>query len=101
MIDEHMIRAVAEEREDLAKARLSPLWPQAAAMLRAEIPADEQQQIRASIAVNPEAWSTPYHFWWGMSIRNVLRDRGFGERNFLIRNLDNIYVRLVEEAVKL
>ena len=99
MIDE--LKAAQKEREDLAKARLSPLWPNAAAMLRAEIPASEQQQIRDSIAADPKSWSTPYHFWWGMSIRNVLRDRGFGERDFQIRNLDNIYVQLVEEAVKL
>ena len=98
MTDELM--ALQEEREDLAKARLSPLWPKASALLRAEIPASEQQQIRDSIAANPESWSTPYHFWWGMSIRNVLRDRGFGERDFAIRNLDNIYVKLVEEAVE-
>lgn len=100
-MDEHMRRAVVEAQEDLAKARQSPLWPKAVALLRAEIWPSDQEQIRVSIVANPESWSTPYHFWWGMSIRNVLRDRGFGERDFKIRNLDNIYVALVEDAVKL
>lgn len=36
---------------------------------------------------------------WGMGVRNALREHGFGEEPFGVRNLDNIYVPLIEEAV--
>lgn len=40
-----------------------------------------------------------YHMGWGMGVRNALREHGFGEEPFGVRNLDNIYVPLIEEAV--
>jgi hypothetical protein len=69
-------------------------------MLRETIPEETQQEIRAAIAADPEYWATPYHFWWGMSIRNLLREKGFGEDYWPIWNLDDIYVMLVEDAVR-
>lgn len=59
------------------------------------------EEIKESIKNDPKNWITPYHFGWGMSIRNLLRDKGFGEDYFKVDNLDNIYVQLVEEAMKL
>jgi hypothetical protein len=38
---------------------------------------------------------------WGMSVRNLLRQKGFSEEHFGIDNLDDIYISLVEEALKL
>jgi hypothetical protein len=37
-------------------------------------------------------WFSGYHFTAGMSIRNVLRENGYGEDYFGIDNLDYIYV---------
>ena len=56
-------------------------------------------QIRTAIAADPEHWVAPYHFFWGMAIRNALRQAGFGEDYWPIWNLDDIYVPLVERAV--
>ena len=57
--------------------------------------------IQKAYAEDPEGWSVPYHFFWGMGVRNLLREKGFGEEYFHIHNLDDIYVALVEEALKL
>jgi hypothetical protein len=36
-----------------------------------------------------------------MSVRNLLREKGFNEKYFGVHNLDDIYVALVEEALDL
>ncbi len=59
-----------------------------------------KEQIRKAIDKNKLNWFAPYHFHWGMGIRNALRNAGYGEKYFGIDNLDDIYVELVEEAVK-
>lgn len=59
-----------------------------------------RDQIRSVIAVDPEGWFASYHMFWGMSVRNALRKSGFGEGFFPIGNLDDIYVELIEDAVK-
>lgn len=58
------------------------------------------RQIRNAIANDPKLWFTPYHFHWGMSIRNVLRQNDLGEKFLEVGNLDDVYVELVEDAVK-
>jgi hypothetical protein len=58
-------------------------------------------EIQAAYDKDPEGWIGPYHFFWGMGVRNLLREKGFGEEYFKIHNLDDIYVALVEEALKL
>lgn len=40
------------------------------------------------------------HFTFGMSIRNWLRNNGFGEVQMKVHNLDDIYINLLEDAVK-
>lgn len=60
----------------------------------------EKEKIRKEIKKNPETWFAPYHFHWGMFIRNLLRNNKFGEKYFEIGNLDDIYVELVEDALK-
>jgi hypothetical protein len=57
--------------------------------------------IRREYKADPENWSSAYHFWWGMAVRNLLREKGYGEAYFKVHNLDDIYISLVEEALKL
>jgi hypothetical protein len=68
--------------------------------LRDELPDDAKREIRAAIAQSPDAWATPFHHGFGTAIRNFLRTAGFGETYWPIWNLDDIYVMLVEAAVK-
>ena len=72
----------------------------AIAMLKKELPMMTQEEIRACIKDDPIQWVIPYHMDWGMAIRNLLRDKDFGEEHFKVGNLDDIYAELVEEAVK-
>lgn len=69
-------------------------------MLRQEL-APVIPEIRAAYTAAPNDWYVPYHFGWGMGVRNLLREKGFGEEYFKIHNLDDIYVALVEEALGL
>lgn len=57
--------------------------------------------IREKFKADPENWYVEHHFWWGMGIRNFLREKGFGEEYFGSHNLDDIYIYLVEEALDL
>ena len=92
--------ALAREKADLDAARKLPLWGEAVQFMRDYIPPSDKGRIRAAIAHDGiRTWITPYHFHWGMAVRNALRAKGFGEREFMIDNLDNIYVPLIEEAV--
>jgi hypothetical protein len=72
----------------------------AIASFRASPFADAFPTIREAIKKDPENWWVPYHFHWGMNVRNYFRKNGFGEEYFGVDNLDDIYVFLVEEAVK-
>lgn len=92
------LRAAQEEREDQATARArAAVWLSAVRFLRGHIPAAEQTQVREEL-LQPEGLA-PFHFWWGMSIRNALRGAGYCEEAFGVQNLDNIYIQLVTEAV--
>lgn len=66
---------------------------------------EELAAARDSIAQaykdNPENWWAHDHFAWGMSVRNLLRSKGFREDYFQINNLGDIYIPLVEEALNL
>ena len=68
--------------------------------LEGRITAPDKAMIREAIEKNPKTWWASYHLHWGMSIRNALRVAEFGERETGIENLDNVYIGLVEEAVK-
>lgn len=57
-------------------------------------------EIREAIAKNSDGWNIPYHFTWGMGVRNFFRQESFGEKYFGVDNLDCIYKYLVEDAVK-
>lgn len=84
---------------DLTSARNSGLWSQAVEFLKKElepIAADIRMKIRNP---GPYGWIAPYHFGWGMAIRNLLRQNGYGEKELHVENLDNVYVELIEEAI--
>lgn len=57
--------------------------------------------IRLAYNKSPKDWTVGYHFGWGMAVRNLLREKGFGEDYFKVHNLDDIYAPLVEEALQL
>ena len=92
---------VEDEHRDQEIARAdSALWDAAVAFLRKDL-GETILDIRLAIATPSEyGWVAPYHHGWGTAVRNRLRMNGFGEVEFGIHNLDNIYVSLVEEAVK-
>lgn len=69
-------------------------------MLSKEL-APEREQIEKAFITDQNGWWVPYHFYWGMSVRNTLRTKGFDEEYFKIDNLDDFYVPLVEEALGL
>ena len=69
-------------------------------MLAVEL-APALEEILPMYKADPKDWASPHHFFWGMEVRNLLRDKGFGEAYFDVPNLDDIYVPLVEEALKL
>ena len=41
------------------------------------------------------------HFFWGMQMRNLMRENGFSEKEIDIDNLDDIYIECINEAVKI
>lgn len=44
-------------------------------------------------------WKASGHCRFGMSVRNELRDAGFGEDELGVDNIDDIYIYLLNEAV--
>lgn len=58
-------------------------------------------EIRADYAKDPINWWKHGHFHFGLAVRNQLRRKGFDAAYFGVSNLDDIYVFLVEEALKL
>jgi len=88
------------KEEDLSVARASELWGEAVGFLKRTIAPGSKSHIRARIEQDPERWWVGGHFRAGMLVRNCLRVSGYGEKEFGITNLDNIYVELLEEAVQ-
>lgn len=86
----------AKERAsaDLAAARETELWARAVAATSKKIGKEGRERV---LGWDKTDWAL-YHFGGGMAYRNWLRGQGFGERDFEIENLDNIYVELLKEA---
>jgi len=59
----------------------------------------ERQLLRDMMSDGPD-WYVGQHFFGGMAVRNRLRAKGFGEKYWPIWNLDDIYVFLLEDAIK-
>jgi hypothetical protein len=72
----------------------------ALAMLFSEL-GSVKGEIRKAYVADPKNWYIGYHFGWGMAVRNLLRQKGFGEKYFHVHNLDDIYIALVEEELEL
>lgn len=90
---------IRQEQDDLRIARASAIWERAVAFLRLDLKLI-LPEIRQKIDLDPQNWIAPYHFGWGMAVRNLLRTSGLGEKEFGVQNLDNIYVALVEDAAQ-
>jgi hypothetical protein len=82
--------------------------PEECEAMYAAIPPDLKSPAIALLAETFESntSSEPPKLWYksrliGIALRNLLRARGFDEGYFHIRNLDDIYIPLVEEALKL
>jgi len=95
-----MERAEQQRVSDLKIARASDRWQPAVDFLRGFLPPEVRSQIHDLVQMQSEAWPARYHMDWGMHVRNSLRNTAFGEKDFGVLNLDNIYVELVEEAVQ-
>ena len=89
-----------EECEQMYADLSTELKAPALVMLATEL-APALKEILPAYKADPKQWAAPHHFFWGMNVRNLLRDKGFGEEYFAVHNLDDIYVPLVEEALKL
>jgi hypothetical protein len=59
----------------------------------------ERQTLRDMMAEGPD-WYVMQHFHGGMAVRNRLRSKGFGEDYWPIWNLDDIYIFLLEDAIR-
>jgi hypothetical protein len=93
-----------KETYDYLQDRLNNMEPvlrdKMLACLQQAIPPEDKELIRAAIAKDPYTWWSLYHHGWGTAIRNLLRNHGFGEKETGIENLDDVYIQLVELAVK-
>jgi hypothetical protein len=82
-------------------ADLSPIAKAPALVMLHDELSPVREEILAAYKADPEGWWAPHHFLWGMSVRNLLRQKGFGEDHFGVDNLDDFYIPLVEEALEL
>jgi hypothetical protein len=71
----------------------------AIAFLKERLPQVTKEEIRQMMSEDSQTWWTPHHLWWGMSIRNLLREHGFGEKELGVSNLGDVYIGLLEAAV--
>lgn len=55
-------------------------------------------EIRSAFGEDKETWWASSHFYWGMSIRNLLRDNVCLDDKLPSGNWDDYYVPLVELA---
>lgn len=58
-----------------------------------------KRQIYDLYSNDPDGWYIPYHFDWGMNVRNMLRGEGFKDEYLPTGNWDDYYVEVVEKAV--
>ncbi|HLG37780.1 MAG TPA: hypothetical protein VI338_06560 [Nitrososphaera sp.] len=64
-----------------------------------EIPFQQFVDLRHRIAESPN-WYVEHHFTWGMAVRNRLRETVCPDNELPSGNWDDIYVHVVEEAVR-
>lgn len=86
-----------QELAQAAGVDYETLWR--AVLFAGRFVAPDAAKISRSIDDDPDGWWVPYHFYWGMTVRNALRSAGCGEKELGCANLDDIYVPIVEIAV--
>lgn len=92
-------QAELQEREDLARVP-DDVIQRMARLLRHDLATETKQQCKDAQHDDPKNWMTPYHLFFGITVRNVLRRGGFTEEALGIHNLDNIYIKALEIAIK-
>lgn len=70
----------------------------AKAILLAKLTPDVLEEVRELHGDDPISWASPYHHFWGMGIRNLLRQEGFKDAELPSGNWDDYYVAVVEYA---
>ena len=70
----------------------------AIAVLRQDLPDDSKIEIRNAMQES-DMWYVSHHFYWGMAIRNLLRDKVCLDDKLPTRNWDDYYIECVEAAV--
>ncbi len=68
--------------------------------LREEIPEESKILIRRNMESDPITWWAPFHFIWGMGIRNLLREHVATDDELSTGNWDDHYIQCVEAAVQ-
>jgi len=71
----------------------------AVAILKAEIPASTLALVKSEIRKRPLDWIAPVHFGWGMTVRNLLRNKGLRDDLLPDKNWDDYYAAVIEIAV--
>lgn len=96
--DEEFVKFHEEMYQEL------PEWikEKSISVLKEIIPDESKEEIRKAYKLDPVHWIAPYHFDWGMWIRNMLRDRVVLDDKLHcdpeLANWDNFYTKLVEIA---
>jgi hypothetical protein len=62
---------------------------------------EDIENISEAYKKNPYRWASAYHFGWGMSIRNLLRQNVCLDDKLPTGNWDDYYVQCVEYALGL
>ena len=94
-----------QKRADLETARKSELAEAAVKAVGIWLEDNDQRghilklmdQYRMSVT---PWWAPGFHMGPGMDLRNHLRQSGFGETELGVRNLDNVYLEMVEKAMR-
>ena len=87
------------KHHDKCLSQLSPLLvDKAVKHLRSVITLEDAIQIRNDWIKDPKTWWAIAHHWWGMGIRNSLRDSVCSDSELPSGNWDDYYVPLVEMA---
>ena len=60
---------------------------------------EDKENIKQAIKENPIHWIAPYHFNWGMKIRNLLRDKVCLDDQLPSGNWDDYYTYCIEDAL--
>ena len=67
--------------------------------LREQFPLEVKKQVYDMYIEDPKDWYVEHHFFWGMHIRNELRNHGLKDEFLPTGNWDDYYVEAIEKAV--